>query len=114
MSALSACAIQEGSAYERLSLVKSHRVLSLICLTLQHHQSEHGCFDADPLKARLRLRRALSDELHQATELNFCRLFVCLNLSMVRSRRRKGRCEFLHRLLAHRLSARSGSTRTMS
>ena len=36
------------------------------------------------------------------TELNFCRLFICLNLSMARSRRLNGWCEFSQRLLAQR------------
>ena len=36
------------------------------------------------------------------TELNFCRLFICLNLSIALSRRRKGWWEFSQRLFAQR------------
>ena len=36
------------------------------------------------------------------TELNFCRVFICLNLSIARSRRQNGRWEFSTLLLAQR------------
>src|SRR5690606_2858117 len=36
------------------------------------------------------------------TELNFCKVFIWRKRSMARSRRRNGRCEFSHRLLAQR------------
>jgi hypothetical protein len=39
-------------------------------------------------------------------EANFCKLFICLNRSITRSRRRNGRCEFSTRLLAQRPTSR--------